>query len=295
MKRHWDPTTFTLGFELEVGDVDRSIEIPRSLGSWESSERDIVNLRPPYENVAADPLGLSPPVGGEVNVMPARDIGEMVDRIMNLLTLFANCGTPATACCTTHSHVHIRVPGLRDDIDALKRLMRYIRRNQELTVRICGGFREVPELRLCPGAKTYMKYDGGRLMPDWMIDNILEHAHDFDDFIRLHSAGRDPSSRGRPLRYAINTYCMKHIDTIEFRMFRSTLNRLELTSCLLLVKSFISAALNDGPDVAEVISQIQAIGGVFPQMRFSIDEWNGLQETKHPETRGKKVRTFHDI
>jgi hypothetical protein len=57
-----------------------------------------------------------------------------------------------------------------------------------------------------------------------MCDNINELATDFNHFIKLHAAGKDGVSMGRPFRYAINTYCMKHTGTIEFRCFRSTIN-----------------------------------------------------------------------
>lgn len=295
MRKFWDTSSFTYGFELEVGDVRRDIQIPPELGSWESSERDIVNVREPYRHVAADPLGLSPPVGGEVNLRPAREPIELVNRISSLGGLFVNHGCQPTACCTTHSHVHVRIPGLKDDIESLKRLMRYIRINQHDTIRLCGRYFDHPDIAKCPGAKSYMRYDGGRAMPEWMLDNIEHHAHDFDSFIAMHCAGKDPKSRGRPFRYAINTYCMKHIDTIEFRMFRSTLAPIELLACIDFVRRFMTAALNGGPSVMSIVGVMEAEGLTFPEMRFDIDEWRGLQATKHPETRGKKVRTLYEL
>jgi len=65
---------FTYGMEIEWGDVPRSMTIPEELGSWEYSERDIINLREPYKNVCADPLGESPPFGGEINTKPSKNL-----------------------------------------------------------------------------------------------------------------------------------------------------------------------------------------------------------------------------
>lgn len=286
---NYPPHTFTYGFELEMGDVPRDTPIPPELGAWEQSERDIVNLRPPFQYIAADPLGLRPPMGGEINVYPARTPVELATRIADIIALFE----PApTFCCTTHSHVHIRVPGLRDDPEALVRLTRYIQRWQHVVVAQCGRYWDHPDISRC-GAKSYMRYDGGRTMPDWMCDNIIAGTRSFDDFIRIQCCGRDGKSRGRPLRFAINTYCMKHIDTVEFRMFRSTGNLLELIDCIAFVQAFMDDALNNTyGGVNEILaSKLWR----FPEMRFDALEWEGLQKTKHDEKRGQKKRVLHEI
>lgn len=288
----YDMHNFTYGFELEVGDVDRSIIIPPELGAWESSERDIVNLREPYRYVAADPLGISPPVGGEMNVYPSHTPKGLVKNITDALDLFRRAGSDPTFCCTTHSHVHIRVPGLRDDIEGLRRLSRYVGWYQADVVKLAGRFVDHPDMDRCPGSRTYMRYDGGRLMPEWLCDN-LQQAKDFEDWIRIHCCGKNGYARGRPLRYAINTYCMKHIDTIEFRMFRSSGDPVKLLDCINFSGWFLQEALNDNRMAVE--AGLWESRWRFPPMRFDKDEWDGLQKTKYGEDRGKKVRTLHDI
>ena len=74
----YNRNSFTYGMEIEWGDVPRSFLIPENLGSWEYSERDIINLRDPYKNVCADPLGETPPVGGEINTKPTKTWQEQV-------------------------------------------------------------------------------------------------------------------------------------------------------------------------------------------------------------------------
>src|SRR5688572_25453758 len=134
---HYSPKKFTWGYEIEWGDVDRKVVIPEELGAWEFAETDILNIDPssPYYRKAVDPLGLEPPVGGEINVKPTRTRLELVERVDVLKRLFPN----PTASCVNHGHVHVFVPGLRDDVDALKRLTRYIKANQELATEHCYG------------------------------------------------------------------------------------------------------------------------------------------------------------
>jgi len=285
-------TDFTYGMEIEWGDVPRSFIIPKHLGTWEYSERDIINLKEPYENVCADPLGEDPPFGGEINTIPTRTWQEQVDRYFELKKIFEDIGYPPTISCTTHSHIHCRVPGLRNDIDALKRLTEYIKENQHAAVDYVYGFYQTEQMKDAKGAKMYLKFDGGRTMPDYMSDNIINKATDFDSFIKMHAAGKDGESIGRPFRYAINMYALKHIDTIEFRLFRGTLNRVELESCFRFVEDFLYSALNSGPTVNELIL---SKGYKFPPMQWNLAQFIGWAKTKHPESRGKKVRSLIEI
>jgi hypothetical protein len=283
---------FTYGMEIEWGDVPRSMAIPEELGSWEYSERDIINLREPYKNVCADPLGESPPFGGEINTKPSKTWQEQVDRYFELKNMFENSGHAPTVGATSHTHIHCRVPGLRDDIDALKRLTKYIKENQAITVDHVYGFFDHNEMKGAKGAKMYLKFDGGRLMPDYMSDNILNLATDFNSFIKMHAAGKDGVSMGRPFRYAINMYALKHVDTVEFRLFRGTLERDELESCFRFVQDFLYAALNDGPNVVDLLRENNY---KFPPMKWDLAQFIGWNKTKHSEDRGKKVRTYVEV
>jgi hypothetical protein len=288
----YNKSDFTYGMEIEWGDVSRSFSIPENLGSWEYSERDIVNLRAPYAYVCADPLGETPPVGGEINTKPTRTWQEQVSRYFELKDLFDENGTSPTVGVTAHTHIHCRVPGLKDDINGLKKLTKYIKENQATAIEHVYGFFEHNQMKGAKGSKMYLKFDGGRPMPDYMSDNILKLATDFDSFIKMHAAGKDGVSMGRPFRFAINMYALKHIDTVEFRLFRGTLDKTELESCFRFVEDFLDAALNDGPSVAELISNNNY---KFPPMQWDLAQFIGWEKTKHPETRGKKERTFVEV
>ena len=167
----FDKNDFTWGYEIEWGDVDRRLEIPEHLGSWEYSETDIVNLNPPYQYVACDPRGESPPFGGEINTKPTSTWQEQADRVMELHDLFVAHGDTPTASVVNHGHLHVFVPGLKDDIASLKKLIAYVAENQEDTVETCYGFYDHLEMKSTKGAKMYLKYDGGRQKTEsqWVV------------------------------------------------------------------------------------------------------------------------------
>ena len=282
----YDPRKFTWGFELEVGDVSRSLVIPEKLGSWEHAETDVVNVLPPYQYICCDPQGTDPPVGGEVNTMPSTSIDGELCIIDDLLRWFVSKRQNPTSNCISHTHIHVHVPGLTEDLAALKRLTKYIKDNQHAALKHCHQYDE-KVLQGSKTARTYLKWDCGRPMPDYMADNILTHATSFKDFIRLQCCGKDAKSMGRPFRYAINTYCLKHIQTVEFRLFRHTLSMALLEDCFLFVKRFMEAALNNVASVDSLVLDLE-----FPPFRYHLEEAKGWEKTKWNKERGKKERKY---
>jgi len=290
----YNPSNFTYGYEIEWGDIPRTLSLPDNLGSWEYTETDVLNLQGGYALRAADPLGIDPPMGGEINTRPTATWQEQVDRIMSIHNLFVAAGHSPSSSLASHGHLHVHVPGLRDDIEALKRLVAYIRDNQALTVEKCGGYYDDPDMKgAAKGAKSYLKYDGGRQMPGYMIDNILTLARDFDHFIKLHAAGKDGVSMGRPFRYAINTYCLKHTGTVEFRCFRATVKREEIADHFRFVEAFMDAALNGGPAVEEILQE----GNFnFAPYCWNKEHWDSFMATRWDKSRGKKKsRNYYEV
>lgn len=284
--------TKTWGSEIEWGDIPRYLDIPKHLGSWEYSEVDVVNIREPYKYVAADPLGLVPPFGGEINTVPDRTYEEQLTRIMELKKFFQVAGYPPTPSMTSHFHVHVHVPGLREDISLLKKLTRYILDNQDLLAKRVGQFQKYDSMKGLKNSTSYFKYDGGRQMPEWMGRNILDLANNFDDFIRIQCCGKDGVSRGRPFRYAVNTYCLKHTQTIEFRLFRNTVERKEMESCFRLVDRFIEHALTDHKPLYDILEEEEFS---FPPFVWDPEVYKGFLATKYDKSRGKKERKFVEL
>jgi hypothetical protein len=292
MKKYYDPNTFTWGYELELGDVRRDREIPSELGTWEHAETDITNTHPPYWGKASDPLGIDPPVGGEINIRPTRTIGELSEKIQNTIEWFRNQGDRPSASCTNVGHVHVHVPGLIEDIAALTQLTQYISENQQTAINACWGYKELPKMKETRTARTYMKWDGGRTMPIWMSENIIDKANNFDDFIRIQCCGKDGKSRGRPFRYALNTYCLKHTKTIEFRCFRASLEKDEIFSSILFVREFMNAALNTWEPISSILNKIKFC---FPPMTYDHELYLSWEKTKWDKSRGKKDRKYYEV
>jgi len=288
----YDKKDFTWGYEIEWGDIDRRLEIPEHLGSWEFAETDIVNIHEPFKYVACDPLGEEPYMGGEVNTKPTATWEDQVERILEVKKIFEDAGNTPSASCVNHGHLHVFVPGLKDDLDALKKMVSYIKANQTDTIEACYQYYDAGSMKKAKGAKMYLKYDGGREMPEYMCDNIVNLATNFEHFIKLHAAGKDGVSMGRPFRYAINTYCMKHTGTVEFRCFRSTTDRKQIEDQFKFAEKFIDAALNDGPSVKEILAEYDYD---FPPFVWDLNEYVGWEKTKHPKERGTKHREFHEV
>lgn len=287
------PDKFTYGYELELGDVARWREVPEHFGKWEYAETDIVNLHGEHAGIACDPMGVSPSMGGEINIQPARSVGELTDRVIGCIDWFSNEGDSPTASCVNHGHVHIHVPGLREDIAALKRLTVAIQNHQHDIIRLCYQYEEHPDMAQVKTARTYLKWDGGRPMPSWMAVNIVEKANNFDDFIRIQCCGKDGVSRGRPFRYTVNTYCMKHIDTIEFRCFRASLIPHEIWSSIDFVREFITLALAGEP--IDIVEMIERGTYVLPPFIYNHGHYQGWESTKWDKSRGEKRREYVDI
>lgn len=274
----YDPTTFTYGYEIEWGDIDRKFPVPVELGSWEYCETDIVNLREPYRGLGSDPKGLNPPVGGEINTMPTKTWQEQVDNIIKLKELFTEHGTPPTSGVVNHGHLHIHVPGLTEDIEALKRLMAYIKVNQHVTIQALHQFRIEPGMEKTKTAKTYLRHDGGRIAPDWLLDNLATLPVDFEDWLRIHCCGKDAKVRSRPFRYGIHTYALKNSRTVEFRCFRSTTERHELEDCFDFCTQFMEAALNGGPNADEILASRE---WCFPPFEYDHEMYLGWERSKY--------------
>lgn len=282
----------TFGYELELGDVLRSRALPERLGSWEYAETDIVNLYPPYANVAVDPLGKEPPVGGEINIWPGKTPEEVASRVSETINWFHKQGDRPSASCVNHGHVHVRVEGLRNNIKLLKKLTLWIKENQDVMIAYLYAYRPDTLMAATKTARTYLKWDGGRPMPSWMADNIIKYAANFEDFIRIQCCGKDAKSMGRPFRYAVNTYCLKHIDTIEFRLFRASLAHEEIEGSLKLVEQFMHAALETGQPAYEII---MSTGYKWPPFFYDHNSYRGWEATKWSKERGKKERRLLDV
>ena len=130
-------------------------------------------------------------------------------------------------------------------------------------------------------------------MPIWMVNNIVERANNFNDFITLQCCGKDGKSRGRPLRYAVNTYCLKHNDTVEFRCFRSSLDYEEILGSISLARDIMIEATREHGGVP--IGVLLEDKYILPKFYYDHESYLGWERTKYGNDRGHKERYFRAI
>lgn len=112
----------TFGLELELPDVDTSIELPKHIGSFDMKDFTIANS----DGLANDPKKKYFLIGSEVNMTPTDSIDEMIDNVESLYSLISTK--------TNHKsnlHVHVGVEGLADDFEKLHKLHAYTYEHEE--------------------------------------------------------------------------------------------------------------------------------------------------------------------
>ena len=74
---------------------------------------------------------------------------------------------------------------------------------------------------------------------------------------------------------------MKNSKTIEFRCFRSSIERREIEDSFRFATEFIDAALNNGPDVHEILMSYDY---KFPPFTYDHEMYMGWEKTKYQRT-----------
>ena len=246
--------SFTYGVELEFADVDRTAFISPALGTWNTKDYSLVNSN----GLANDPLGILIKQGGEVNVMWSSDLYEVLNRCM---TLYRDLKPTINYRCNLH--IHVGVPGLKQDLAALKQFQVYINQWQSFAFNF---IEKVPR----PEAKDYptqyemdgaiWRYQRRFRSHQWKLPisthQRLMTAESPEAFLNAHA----PIDKNGNLQWqffrraGINLRQLMETNTVEFRHFPGAHNELELRSALEWCKEFTDAALNTGAKPAEFIA-----------------------------------------
>jgi hypothetical protein len=248
-----DFTKVTWGAEYEFGDINRNGILPQGL-SWNAKDYSIVSST----GIANDPKGLLYGKGAEINSDPTATVQEQLDFFESLLQ--ANLGPQLNH--RTNLHLHVRVPGLSQDLNALKTLLGYIDANQAA---IYEAIEPVPvpvrteyesEVAYKGAVKRYRrrKVSHQYAVPKARVERAME-ARTVAEFFAAHApvqADGNPAW-GLTTRAGINLLQLKETDTVEFRHFTNTLDVRKLASCFLWVETFIPAAL-DGAPVEQLVA-----------------------------------------
>ena len=288
------------GCELEWSDIDRSIDIPAELGSWEGpklagkymgSEIDIVNTQGAWAGKAVDPLCITCPVGGEIHTVPSFTIESQLCRIMRIMELFPKIGV----ACPNHGHIHVCIPELKTDLNILKRFFVYLRKNEDYLIQACCGFDteehdKIVTSGLPEWAKKYFIIGDGKHIHPELYEAIAASetlGQAFEFLKRIPCLDWDCATGEyyetyNSHRTAVNMFNLTKGNTIEFRIFRASLNPFEIWSSLSFVRDFVEQALQgeEGMPVSEILLKNNYL---FPKLNFDealAQGWVNTRQTK---------------
>lgn len=248
-----DLLNWTYGVEHELADWD-------TRDGWDGygidPEPNIVNSN----GIAADPLRISYPFGGEINTPPTTSRREQAV----LLTDFLKRHPRATVNYRTGMHVHIRVPGLSTSLTYLKKLQEFITDNAD----VYNLVDPIPIPKGPAGERRraqWMRMSHHTVIPRNRVARQL-NAKTLTEFFELEVPR---SKAGQVLwhaqpRAAINLRQLKQTDTIEFRHFVGTLDPAEVSVAVEWCHDYMMVALTGGS--AERLFQTQYARLKFPRL-----------------------------
>jgi hypothetical protein len=257
-----DLNNCTFGAEYEYGDVCRTECSPGM--SWNDKDYSIVSST----GIANDPKGLVYKIGAEINSAPSDTIEEQLSYFQNFLKLHPE----SKVNHRTNLHLHIHVPGLSEDLDSLKKLLRYIDANQAAIYAAIEPV-PVPQRGDYPTGGAYRgarkRYKRRLVSHQYAVSPArveeAQQASTVKQFFDAHSRKQANGGRayGLTTRAGINLLQLQETNTVEFRHFTNTLIVTELESCFQWVANFIPAALDNAP-VSQLLS---AYSYKFPEFQ----------------------------
>lgn len=239
-----DTTSWTFGAELEYGNLDRSKKLPDGC-KWDVRDHTMINSN----GVAVDPTGRLYPFGGEINTRPTATIEEQVKLFKQLMKLY-----PEAHCnYRSNLHIHVRVPGLAEDLAALYKLQAYVDTELRWYIDCLEPIpkptrEEYPHEECFEGAmKRFHRRQRSHhtFIPSMRVAQ-QKRAKTLEEFLEAEvprtKEGGTPMWHAQP-RACVNLRQLRETDTIEFRHFPGTLNPAEFEAALTWCKEFLWAAL----------------------------------------------------
>jgi len=249
-----DPASWTYGAEHEWADWPMDRPLPPGFGT-DTHDITIVNST----GVANDPKGRLHRFGGEFNTPPTPTIEGQIEAMLLLKSTYPE----ATINYRSNLHLHIRVPGLREDLAALKLVQAHI---HEWMPRALPIIEPIPEPRQQDCA-SLEEYRGARrrwrrrrvshqtlLRPNRLAGQMA--ATTVDKFFAQEvpwSKDCRPQWHLQP-RLCVNLRQMRETDTIEFRHWPGTMNVEELASAFMWCRGFMTRALEEGAHIDALLA-----------------------------------------
>jgi len=240
-----DPKSWTYGAEHEFGDWD-------TRGGWEGFGRDPEPNICNSNGIAGDPTLKDWPYGAEIN-SPPTDTPEGQGAV---LEEFIGRYPDVTVSQRSGLHIHIRVPGLRDDLEKLKLFQKYIGENAS-----CYPLIDPVPIPLREHYCMLAEYDGARRwvrmikrshwtkLSEARLTRQLE-ATTVDEFYALEAPftkkTHKPMWHAQP-RLGVSLRQLLQSNTIEFRHFFGTTKPRQVVLCCGWCKNYLLSALDNYP------------------------------------------------
>jgi len=240
----YTPKHWTYGAEFEMADWDRRLELPPYVWAVDH-DWTMVNS----DGVAVDPRAELYPLGGEWCGSPSDDPGGLAGQV----EAFTVTHPEASVNYRSNLHVHVRVPGLREDLAALKRVLQFGRDWLEDLLPLIEPIpeptrEEYPDLMEFAGARK--RFARRKISHQTRIDaervTLAQRARTPQEFFEAEAL-HVPSGRvlwaTRP-RAAVNLRQLLQTDTVEFRHFPGTTEAAEVEAAANWCRDYLELALN---------------------------------------------------
>jgi len=274
------------GAELEYADCYRFDKLPQG-ANWNNKDNTVVNSN----GIANDPIGKVYQYGGEINTKPTITISEQINHIQEIINTLKIKPSINYRC---NLHIHVRVNGLKDDLESCKNLLSYIDNYQQRAFDIVE---QIPfpistdkteylwELKRYKRRKKSHQYK----LPSSRVKAMM-NATTVEEFYQEHAPN---TAKGRMWyfspRAGINLRQMwEETNTIEFRHFPATLNMDEMRSCLEWCYIFLENALNKGEPPESLVDRFDFKFPKFEKYNFIAEQ---LYQHTNFDNNSRKIAT----
>lgn len=275
---------WTYGTEHELSDWDCNKNLPN--GFQRSPDYTIVNSN----GIAAQPNPKVYQYGGEINTPPTETIEGQVKCLAIILNQYRNCSINYRS----NLHLHIRVPGLKDDLRMLKQIQEYI--HIELS-NVIDLIEPIPKGNTAAERKREKRRKVSH--HTFLTHQRLKHQLDAKTVQEFFEREVPATKVGKPMwhaqpRLAVGLRQLLQTDTIEFRHFPGTLSLGELERACYWCQQFLHRAIN-GFDLSSFVQEWDfSEWPSFPDFNFDLEV--GYQATaSHNRLKQSEIRENIDI
>lgn len=250
----------TYGAELELVDWPRREPLLKGM-AIDEKERAGVNSN----GVAVDGTGKLYHLGGEILTVPSADLSGPADQ----MDWIKNKWPEATCNFRTGLNIHVRLPGLRENLPRLKRLQKFIHCVMPKLLPVIDPLPiptavQFPRLSELNGARRdyeRCKRNHHFLLPEWRVELQMK-THTPKEFFEAEAIhiGTGKVHWALAIRACVNLRQLLQTDTVEFRHFPGSASPEEILNATVWCKTFLDVAF-DGGDTKELLRSVGPYDG----------------------------------